>query len=105
MERAYLFSLIIILIHLAYLGIFFGIVFIDETYLQKLSIFVQFGVCLFLIYRFSPFTEHFVITRLDRSIIFYCANFLLLNVVIIEAYNTFMTPTAKITKSIYNPYD
>jgi hypothetical protein len=86
------FSGIIIFIHLAYLAIFFGIVIINEIYLKNLSTLVQFGVCLFLIFRFSPITKIDVLTKLDRSIIFYCATFLLLNVVLVEIYNSFWTP-------------
>jgi hypothetical protein len=86
------FSATIIFIHLAYLAIFFGVAVISEVYLRGLSALVQLGVCLFLIYRFFPLKEIDVLTKLDRSIIFYCATFLLLNVVLVEIYNTFWTP-------------
>jgi len=86
------FSATIFFIHLAYLAVFFGVAIINETYLKNLSTLVQLGVCLFLIYRFFPLKEIDVLTRLDRSIIFYCATFLLLNVVLVEVYNTFLTP-------------
>ena len=89
MDHVYWFSGTIIFIHLAYLAIFFGVVLIDETYLRNLSTLVQLGVCLFLIYRFFPLKEVNVLTRLDRSIIFYCATFLLLNVVLVEIHNSF----------------
>lgn len=86
------FSTTIFLIHLAYLAIFFGVAVISEVYLKNLSTLVQLGVCLFLIYRFFPLKEIDVLTKLDRSIIFYCATFLLLNVVLVEVYNSFWTP-------------
>ena len=86
------FSATIFLIHLSYLAIFFGVAFISEVYLKNLSTLVQLGVCLFLIYRFFPLKEIDVLTKLDRSIIFYCATFLLLNVVLVELYNSFWTP-------------
>lgn len=92
MERAHLFSAVITLLHLAYLGIFFGIVILDESYLKGLSTLVQLGVCLFLIYRFFPLRPVDVLTKFDRTVIFYCATFLLLNVVLIEVYQTFVTP-------------
>lgn len=91
-HKLYLFRGIVILIHLAYIALFFGILYIDEKYVRNLSTLVQFGVCLFLIYRFSPFKKVNEITKLDRSIIFYCATFLLLNVVAIQVYNSFVTP-------------
>jgi hypothetical protein len=86
------FSATIFLSHLSYLAIFFGVAFISEVYLKNLSTLVQLGVCLFLIYRFFPLKEIDVLTKLDRSIIFYCATFLLLNVVLVELYNSFWTP-------------
>lgn len=94
MERAHIFSSIILFLHLAYLGIFFGIVILDESYLRGLSTLVQFGVCLFLIYRFFPLRQVDVLTKFDRTVIFYCATFLLLNVVLIEVYKSFVTPLA-----------
>jgi hypothetical protein len=86
------FSATIFFIHLAYLAIFFGVAIINEIYLKYLSTLVQLGVCLFLGYRFFPLKQIDVITKLDRSIIFYCATFLLLNVVLVEVYNSFWTP-------------
>ena len=85
-----------IFIHLAYLAIFFGVAFINEVYLKNLSTLVQLGVCLFLIYRFFPLKQIDVLTKLDRSIIFYCATFLLLNVVLVEIYNSFWTPLVNV---------
>ena len=87
-----LFSGTVIFIHLAYIAIFLGVIILDEAYLRKLSAIVQLGVCLFLIWRFSPLRHVDVLTKLDRSIIFYCATFLLLNVVSIEVYKTVIQP-------------
>jgi hypothetical protein len=95
-HKLYFFRGTVILIHLAYVALFFGILYIDEKYIRNLSILVQFGVCLFLIYRFSPLRKITEITKLDRSIIFYCATFLLLNVVAIQIYNSFVTPLYKL---------
>ena len=88
----YIFSGTVLFLHLAYLAIFFGVVLLDIAYLRKLSTFVQLGVCLFLIWRFSPLRTMREITHLDRSIIFYCATFLFMNVTAVEAYKTFVIP-------------
>ena len=86
----YLFNIIIIIIYLAYITIFFGIVVIDEKYIRKFSILFQLVICIFLIWRFSPFKQVHVLTKIDTAIIFYCATFLLMNVVAIEVYVSFL---------------
>ena len=91
-RKLYLFSGTIILIHLAYIAIFFGVLYINERYIKNLSTLVQLGVCLFIIYRFSPLRQLDKFTKLDQSVIFYCATFLLMNVVAIEVYQSFITP-------------
>jgi len=88
----YLFGGTVLLLHIAYLAVFFGVVLMDVSYLRKLSTGVQLGVCLFLIWRFSPLRTMREITPLDRSIIFYCATFLFMNVTAVEAYKTFVLP-------------
>jgi hypothetical protein len=91
-KKIYLFSGTIILIHLAYIAIFFGVIYVNERYIKNLSILVQLGVCLFIIYRFSPLRQLDRFTKLDQSVIFYCATFLLMNVVAIEVYESFIRP-------------
>ena len=88
----HLFQGTLILMHLAYLAIFFGILYLNQTYLRIFSAFIQLGVCLFLIIRFSPFKKSHEITKLDVSIIFYCATFLLMNVVLVELYTYVYLP-------------
>ena len=83
----FFFTISIILIHVAYLAVFFGIIYIDESYIRIFSTIIQFIVCTFLIIRFFPFQKMYEITKLDVSIIFYCATFLLMNVVFVELYN------------------
>jgi len=87
-----LFSGTVLFLHIGYIAIFFGVVLLDEGYLRRMSTLVQLGVCLFLIWRFFPLRRVDVLTKLDRSIIFYCATFLLMNVVAIEVYNSFIQP-------------
>jgi len=73
---------------MAYLATFLGITYINQTYVRYFSIFVQLTVALFLMVRFSPFKKTYEITKLDVSIIFYCATFLLMNVIVTEIYET-----------------
>ena len=88
----FLFSGTVLFLHVAYLAIFFGVVLMDVSYLRKLSTVVQVVVCLFLIWRFFPLRTMREITPLDRSIIFYCATFLFMNVTAVEAYKTIVLP-------------
>jgi hypothetical protein len=85
--NSYVFNISIIFIHISYLAVFFGIVYVDERYIRYFSTFIQLFVCLFLIIRFFPLNKTQETTKLDVSIIFYCATFLLMNVVSIEIYN------------------
>ena len=85
--KLHIFTFSVISVHIAYIAIFFGILYIDQRFIRIFSTFIQFVVCLFLIFRFWPLHKKHEITKLDVSIIFYCATFLLLNVVSIEIYN------------------
>jgi hypothetical protein len=91
-HKIYAFQGTIMLIHMAYVAIFFGIVIIDETYLRNFSTLIQLGVCMFLIYKTFPYQKIHPFTKFDHSIIFYCATFLLMNVVAVEVYNSFVLP-------------
>ena len=85
--KLFIFNLSIIVLYISYLAVFLGIWYIDESYIRVFSTIVQLVVCIFLIVRFFPFSKIYEITKLDASIIFYCATFLLLNVVVVELYN------------------
>jgi hypothetical protein len=85
--KLFIFNLSIVILHISYLAVFLGIWYIDESYIRVFSTIVQLVVCIFLIVRFFPFSKIHEITKLDASIIFYCATFLLLNVVVVELYN------------------
>ena len=84
--KHYIFKISILFIHIAYLASFLGILYMDESYIHYFSTFIQLSVCLFLIFRFFPWRKTHEVTKLDVSIIFYCATFLLMNVVFIEIY-------------------
>ncbi len=91
-HKIYAFQGAIFLTHMAYLAIFFGIAIIDKEYLRNFSTLIQFGVCMFLIYKTFPYQKIHPFTRFDHSIIFYCATFLLMNVVAMEMYTAFVLP-------------
>lgn len=99
-HKLYAFQGTVFLIHLAYLAIFFGIVIVNETYLRKFSILIQFIVCLFLIYKCFPYRKIEPFTKFDHSIIFYCATFLLMNVVAVEVYKSFVLPVYNVTSKL-----
>ena len=101
-HKLYAFQGIVFLIHLSYLALFFGIAIVDETYVRLFSTLVQFTVCLFLIYKCFPYRKIEPFTKLDHSIIFYCATFLLMNVVAIEVYKSFVLPAYAVTSSYLN---
>jgi len=88
------FTSAVVLVHIAYIAVFFGIVAIDQTYIRNFSTLIQLGVCLFLIYRFFPYRQSIIkLTPLDISTIFFCSTFLLLNVVVTEVYVGFFQGT------------
>ena len=88
--KLFVFNAAVILIHVAYLAVFYGIIALDQAYIRNFSTLIQLGVCLFLTYRFFPYRKtEITLTAFDVSIIFYCATFLLLNVVATEVYVAF----------------
>lgn len=92
----------VFLIHLSYLAIFLGIAIVDKTYVRNFSTLVQFSACLFLIYKCFPYRKIEPFTKFDHSVIFYCATFLLLNVVVVEVYNSFVLPAYTVTSTYLN---
>jgi hypothetical protein len=88
-----IFRITVIFIHISYLAIFFGIAFLDKKYIEILNVVIQLSVTMFLIIRFFPLRTTHELTKLDISIIFYCATFLLLNVVVVQLYNLILLPS------------
>jgi hypothetical protein len=92
--KLFVFNMAITVIYISYFAVFYGIISLDKTYIRNFSTLIQLGVCMFLIYRFFPYKTTVVsLTPLDVSIIFYCASFLLLNVVATEVYVAFFQGT------------
>ena len=105
--RTPLFMFSVVLVHILYLAIFFGIALINETYIRYLSTMIQTFVAIFLTIRFNPYNSDYRITDFDKQVIFYSATFLLLNVVATEVYVSFIQngpidPLIKLVKSSMN---
>ena len=60
----------------AYIIVYFGLFYINPSYIYYLSMFVNTFVSLFLIFKFHPFREH-RLTKHDGHIIFTSALFML----------------------------
>ena len=99
-----IFSSSVIFLHVAYLAIFLGIRYIDEKYIRFFGTIIQLGVCIFLIVRFFPMYKIREITKLDVSIIFYCATFLLMNVVLVEISDIFPQTHKRIVNNVNSIY-
>jgi hypothetical protein len=97
-----IFRITVIFIHISYLAIFFGIAFLDKKYIEILNVIIQLSVTIFLIIRFFPLRTTHELTKLDISIIFYCATFLLLNIVLVQLYRLILLPLGIDTQSINN---
>lgn len=66
-------------LHITLVAIFAGIVYVNPTYIENLSLIIRIFVCLFLIVRFHPFRENHELHKYDGQIIFIAALFLLTN--------------------------
>lgn len=79
-----------ITIHVIYVLLLFGVISVNPQYIKYLSIFIQFFVCIFLMFRFHPFRKSYDIHKNDQVIIFYSAIFLLTNLGITEFIRSFL---------------
>ena len=101
--RMPLFIFSIVLVHILYLAVFFGVAYVNETYIRYLSTMIQSFVAIFLTIRFNPYlTSDYRITEFDKQVIFYSATFLLLNVVTTEVFTSFIqnSPLDPLVKSV-----
>jgi len=79
-----------------YIFTIFGIYSINPAYLRFMSTMIQFFVTGFLLWKFRPFIPYkestmnenwcrkYTFTQFDRQLIFACASFLFINVVLVE---------------------
>lgn len=89
------------ILHILYFAVFFGLAYIDETYIRILSTTIQVFVCLFLIQRFHPFRQY-TITQFDASVIFASATFLLTNVVTTELFSSYINNISNEAKGLFS---
>lgn len=75
--KYYYFSVIIL--HVTYIFIFFGVLSVYPSYLKPLTTAVEFFIGFFLVWRFHPFRKH-ELKEYDTKVIFGSGIFLLTNV-------------------------
>jgi len=75
----------LLILHIAYLLIFIGVVSVDSHYLETLNIFIQLFIALILIYRFNPLRTA-ELKAFDQDIIFGSAMILLTNLGITQLF-------------------
>ena len=86
MQMSRLLTIFMITIHLLYIVTILGIYYVNPEYIRMMTSIVQTFVAVFLLWRFRPFTQP-VLTPFDSQVIFMCASFLFINVVVIEMVN------------------
>lgn len=78
------FVTIIVIFHVLYFAVIFGIISFNMAYLNTFNIFIHIMVCMFLIFRFNPLREKNHLKPHDSEIIFSSSLFLLLNLGVLE---------------------
>ncbi len=91
----------LILTHITYFIVAFGLVAFNPMYIEWLNIFVQTLVGLYLVYRFNPwqYTEYLP-TMTDARIIFSCAMLILSNLAITKIVQKWVINTTGMNKII-----
>lgn len=74
----------LILIYIGYIAVFLGIFKTVPTLVKYLNIGIQGFLCLFLMIRFHPFRDKFIIKPIDNMFIFGSAYILFTNLVLVE---------------------
>jgi len=70
-------------LYVLYVVLFLGLFYVNPTYVHWLSSAVHLAICIFLLFRFHPFKKH-DLRPFDSTIIFGCALFLFINIVITD---------------------
>jgi hypothetical protein len=89
----------ILLLHVAYVFLFVGVVQLDVNYLDTLDTLIQFFICFFLIIRFNPLRKH-TFKESDARVIFGSATFLLLNLSFVKIFKKYFTVPEKLLTTI-----
>lgn len=74
----------LVLIHIGYLAVFFGVFATIPTFIKYLNFGIQFLLCFFLMIRFHPFREKYKLKEVDIMFIFGSAFLLFTNLVLVE---------------------
>jgi hypothetical protein len=74
----------LLMIHVGYLAVFFGIFATIPTFVKYLNIAIQIFLCFFLMIRFHPFREKYQLKPADIMFIFGSAFLLFTNLVLVE---------------------
>ena len=80
---------VLLIFHIIYFAIVFGVVTFDINYLNLLNYCVHTIICLFLIIRFNPYRENNHLHPNDPKVIFSISIFLLLNMFVMEVIRIF----------------
>ena len=80
---------LIIIIYIIYLAVFFGIFYVNNSYIHQLDVFIQIFIATILIIRYNPFRKH-IFHENDNTIIFASAFFLLMNVGLTEGFSAYI---------------
>lgn len=90
----------LLILHIAYLLIFIGIVTVDSHYLETLNIFIQLFIALVLIYQFNPLRTA-ELKAFDQDIIFGSSMILLTNLGITQIFSYIRFPARDINRQLY----
>jgi len=101
-KAEYTYLIMVFVLQLLYFVVFFGIITIDQNYIRFLNIFMQSFIILFLLYRFHPYRETFIIKRVDLTIVFGSALLLGTNLISVELKNLHFTPENNVKNILYN---
>jgi hypothetical protein len=94
-----LFTGILFIWHLLYFLVFFGIAYINSSYIRYLSIIIQGFISIFLIMRFHPFRKY-AISKFDATVIFSSAIFLFTNLLTTELLTPYLPAIDNYMKGI-----
>jgi len=89
----------LVVVHLLYIFIFFGIIHYSGDLVQNINIGIQVFICLFLIFRFHPFRKP-ELRDFDANIIFGSAIFLLVNLGFTQYFIRYFDNTNKMISVI-----
>ena len=73
----------LVAIHLIYALVYVGIISTVPQYVYLWNIWVQIGLCLFLMYQYHPFRKQYTMGGFDAKMIFGASTILLVNIIVL----------------------